>query len=56
MIMQWVKKLLPPPRTNKAEITQLRHEIVNNIQAVQSGNRILRSMSGVIELNKRRAQ
>lgn len=53
MITAWIKKFLPPPRSNRAEITQLRHEIKNNIQAVQSGNRILQSMSGVIELNRR---
>lgn len=53
MIMTWIKKFLPPPRSNREEIIQLRHEIKNNIQAVQSGNRILQSMSGVIELNRR---
>lgn len=56
MIMEWVKKFLPPPRAAKAEALELRHEILNSIQAVQSGNRILRSMSGVIELNRRRPQ
>lgn len=35
------------------EITTLHHEIKNSIQAVQSGQRILQTMSGVIELNKR---
>lgn len=49
----WLKQYLPPPRGQKAEAKHLRHELKNSIQAVQSSNRILRSMSGVIELNRR---
>lgn len=52
-------KLLRPGRTDEEriarekEITHLKHEIKNSIQAVQSGNRILQSMAGVVELNRR---
>ena len=35
------------------EIKTLQHEVKNSIQAVQSGQRILQTMSGVIDLNKR---
>lgn len=35
------------------EITHLRHDVKNSIQAVQSGRRIIQTMSGMIELNKR---
>lgn len=53
MIMEYLKKFLPPPRSNRREIKQLQGEIKNNIQAVRSGNRTLQSMTGVIELNRR---
>lgn len=53
MIKEWLKKFTPPPKSTKAEIVSLRHELKNSIQAVQSGNRILQSMSRVIELNRR---
>lgn len=56
MIMAWVKKFLPPPRSNRREIVELRHEIKNSIQAVQSGNRVLQSMTKVVELNHRRSK
>lgn len=52
MIMTWVKKLLPDRKT-KGEIQRLRHQLNNDIQAVQSGNRVLQSMSGMIELSQR---
>ena len=38
------------------EIKTLHHDVKNSIQAVQSGQRLLRTMSGVIELNKRSPQ
>lgn len=45
------------PREKRAakeqEIEQVKGEIRDSIQAVQSGNRILQSLSGVIELNRR---
>lgn len=50
---EWLVKFMPPPREARGEIIRLRHEIKNSIQAVQSGNRILQSMSGVIDLNRR---
>lgn len=56
MIMAWVKRFLPPPRSGRKEIVQLRHEIKNSIQAVQSGNRVLQSMTKVVELNNRRSK
>lgn len=57
-MIKWIK-LLRPGKTDEEriarerEITHLKHEIKNSIQAVQSGNRILQSMSGVVELNRR---
>lgn len=45
-----------PPEEREArerEIMYLCHKINNSIQVVQSGQRILNNMSGVIELNKR---
>lgn len=51
MIMTLVRKFIPK-RKAKAEITTLRHEINNSIQAIQSGNRVLQSMSGMIELQR----
>lgn len=45
------------PRDKRAakerEIEEVKSEIRNSIQAVQSGNRILQSLSGVVELNRR---
>lgn len=40
------------------QITELRHEIKNSIQVVQSGNRLIQNMSGAIALNapRRREQ
>lgn len=52
-VAEWLKQFLPPPRSTKRELVHLRHEIRNSIQAVQSGNRLLKSMSGAIELNRR---
>lgn len=49
----WLKQYMPPPRNIKAEARHLRHELKNNIQAIQGGNRILRSLSGAIDLNRR---
>jgi hypothetical protein len=49
----WIKQFLPPPKATKEEARHLRHELKNSIQAIQGGNRILQSMSGVIELNRR---
>lgn len=51
MIMAWVKSLLPERKT-KTEIRELRHQLKNEIQAVQSGARVLQSMSGTIDLVK----
>ena len=57
--MMGILKLLRPGRTDEEriarekEIVNLKHEIKNSIQAVQSGNRILQSMAGVVELNRR---
>jgi len=54
-----ISKYLRPGRPDKEreerekELTRLQHEINQTIQAVQSGNRILQSMSGVVELNRR---
>jgi hypothetical protein len=54
-----LSKYLRPGRPEKErkerekELTQLQHEINQTIQAVQSGNRILQSMAGVVELNRR---
>lgn len=55
MIVSLIKRLIPP-RKAKAEIQSLRHEINNHIQAVQSGNRVLQSMSGTIDLVQRGKQ
>lgn len=52
MIMSLIRKILPE-RKAKTEIQRLRHQINNDIQAVQSGNRVLQSMSGMIELSQR---
>lgn len=58
-MMDRIKQLLSgrKPRevteAREREITSLRHEVKNSIQAVQSGQRILQTMSGVIDLNKR---
>lgn len=58
-MMEGIKQLLSGKRpreeveAREREITTLRHEVRNSIQAVQSGQRILQTMSGVIELNKR---
>lgn len=58
-MLDGLKKLLSGqrPREEKEarerEITSLRHDVKNSIQAVQSGRRIIQTMSGVIELNKR---
>lgn len=54
-----ISKYLRPGRPDKErkareeELTKLRHEVNQTIQAVQSGNRILQSMAGVVELNRR---
>lgn len=54
-----ISKYLRPGRPEKErvereeELTKLQHEINQSIQAVQSGNRILQSMAGVVELNRR---
>ena len=58
-MLDGLKKLLSgqQPREEKEarerEIASLRHDVKNSIQAVQSGRRIIQTMSGVIELNKR---
>lgn len=52
MIMSLIRKLLPD-RKAKAEITTLRHQLKNDIQALQSGNRVLQSMSGMNDLIQR---
>jgi hypothetical protein len=54
-IKDWLSGRKPREVTEEREreITSLRHEVKNSIQAVQSGQRILQTMSGVIELDKR---
>lgn len=58
-MLDGLKKLLSGQRSREEkearerEITSLRHDVKNSIQAVQSGRRIIQTMSGVIELNKR---
>lgn len=58
-MMARLKRLLSgrPPRevreARETEIRELKSEITNSIQAVQSGNRLLQSLSGMIELNRR---
>lgn len=58
-MLDGLKKLLSGQRSREEkearerEITTLRHDVKNSIQAVQSGRRIIQTMSGVIELNKR---
>lgn len=37
------------------EITDLQHEVTNSIHAVRSGHRLLQTMSGAIDLNRRRS-
>lgn len=50
-MVEWFKKHFPG--SDKHAITELRHELKNSIQAVQSGNRVLRSYQGMVELNRR---
>ena len=54
-IKEWLSGRKPREVTEarELEIKTLRHDVKNSIQAVQSGQRLLRTMSGVIELNKR---
>lgn len=54
-IKDWLSGRKPREETEarEREITTLRHDVKNSIQAVQSGQRILQTMSGVIDLNKR---
>lgn len=53
MIKEWLSKFTPPPKKQRVEIVHLRHQIKNDIQAIRSGNTLLKSMSGVIDLNRR---
>lgn len=54
-----ISKYLRPGRPQKEreerekELNRLQQELNQTIQAVQSGNRILQSMAGVVELNRR---
>lgn len=49
MIGRLLSKLLPESKA-KAEIVHLRHQLKNDIQALQSGNRLMQSMSGMNRL------
>ena len=51
-MVDWFKRIVSGH--DKTAVTELRHELKNSIQAVQSGNRIVKPYSGMIEINNKR--